>query len=117
MILAFLAAAATLAQPAPAPATHGDHANHAGHAGHAAPAPAAAATGRFSVETSQISAILANPAAKAIVDRHLPGFSTHPMIGQAGSLTLRAVQNFARGAIPDEKITAIQADFAALPAA
>ncbi len=114
MTILFLAAAA-LAQPAtPAQNPHAGHGDHAGHAGHAAATTPAAAA--WSVETSTIAQLLANPAAKAVIDRHLPGFSTHPMVGQAGPMTLRQVQSFAQGQITDAHLTAIQADLAALPA-
>ena len=115
MTILFLAAAA-LAQPAtPAP---NPHAGHAGHATHAAPAtPAApAAAQAWSVETTTVAQLMANPAAKAVVDRHLPGFSAHPMIGQAGPMTLRQIQGFTQGQITDAHLTAIQTDLAALPA-
>lgn len=104
--------AAALAQPAPAPAPHG------GHAGHApAPAPAAApAAQRFSINTTPVSALMANEAAKAVIDRHLPGFSTHPMIGQAGPMTLKQIQGFTQGAITDAMLAGIETDLAALPA-
>lgn len=108
-----LAAAATSAQPTTAPA-----APHGAHAGHGAPAPAAttATAQRYSVNTTRISDLLANPATKAIIDRHLPGFSAHPMIGQAGPLTLKAVQGFAGGAITDAHLAAIETDLSAVPA-
>jgi hypothetical protein len=106
-------AAAALAQPA-TPAQN-PHAGHGAHSGHAAPAQPAAA-GALSVETTPVSLLLANPAAKTIVDRHLPGFSTHPMIGQAGPMTLRQIAGFTQGQITDAHLTAIQTDLAALPA-
>jgi hypothetical protein len=112
MTILFLAAAA-LAQPT-APAAN----PHAGHAGHAAPATPAtpAAAPAWSVETTTVARLLANPGAKAVLDRHLPGFSAHPMIGQAGPMTLRQIQGFTQGQITDAHLTAIQTDLAALPA-
>lgn len=112
MTFLFLAAAA-LAQPA-TPAQN-PHAGHGAHAGHAAPAAPAAARG-WSVETSTVAQLMANPAAKAVVDRHLPGFSAHPMIGQAGPMTLRQIAGFTQGQITDAHLTAIQTELAALPA-
>lgn len=117
MTILIAAAAALLVQPAPAAphAGHGAHEGHGSHAAHSAPAAPAAAQ-RLSVNTTRIGDLLANPAAKAIVDRHLPGFSQHPMIGQAAPLTLKAVQGFAQGAITDAHLEAIERDLAALPA-
>ena len=110
MSILIAAAAVLLAQPAAAPA-----APHAGHGAHAAPAAPAAAQ-RLSVNSTRIADLMANAAAKAVVDRHLPGFSAHPMIGQAGALTLKGVQGFSQGAITDAHLQAIEADLAALPA-
>jgi para-nitrobenzyl esterase len=110
MSILIAAAAALLVQPAQAPA-----APQAGHGAHAAPAAPATAQ-RFSVNSTRIADLLANPAAKAVLDRHLPGFSAHPMIGQAAPLTLKAVQGFAQGAITDAHLRAIETDLATLPA-
>ena len=105
ILLAF--AAATLAQPAPAPA-------HPAH--HATPA-APAASARFSVATSKIADLLANPAAKAAIESVIPGFSAHPQIGMAGQFTLKALQPMAQGQITDAHLEAIEKALAALPAA
>lgn len=112
MTFLFLAAAA-LAQPAPAP---NPHAGHGAHSGHAATPAQPAAAGALSVETTPVAQLLANAAAKAVIDRHLPGFSAHPMIGQAGPMTLRQVAGFTQGQITDAHLTAIQTELAALPA-
>jgi hypothetical protein len=100
-------AAAILAQPAAAPA-------HPAH--HAAPAAPAAAA-RFSVATTKIADLLANPAAKAAIESVLPGFSGHPQIGMAGQFTLKAIQGMTQGAITDAQLEAIDKALAALPAA
>lgn len=117
MTILFLAAV-VLAQPAaPAHNPHAGHGVHAGHAGHAAPAAQPAATAqRWSVDTTLIADLMASPAVKAVVDRHLPGFSAHPMIGQAGPMTLRQIQGFTQGQITNAHLDAIQAELAALPA-
>lgn len=114
--MTFLILAAAFAQPA-APATnaHADHAGHANHAPAAAPATPRTAQ-RYSINSTLIGDLMANQATKAVIDRHLPGFSAHPMIGQASGLTLKAVQGFAQGAITDEMLAAIERDLAALPA-
>jgi hypothetical protein len=105
ILLAF--AAATLAQPAPAPAHPANHAVPA--------APAASA--RLSVATSKIADLLANPAAKAAIETVLPGFSAHPQIGMAGQFTLKAIQAMTQGQITDAHLEAIDKALAALPAA
>ena len=114
MTFVAIALAAFIAQPAPpAPA----HAGHAGHAGHAVPAATAApAAAPFSTATTTIADLLANPAAKAVIEKHLPGFSAHPQIAVAGRLTLRAIQQFAQGQITNAHLDMIDAELAALPA-
>jgi hypothetical protein len=106
ILLAF--AAASLAQPAVAPAHPANHTK---------PAPAAASSARFSVDATKIADLLANPAAKAAIETVLPGFSSHPQIGMAGQFTLRALMPMAQGQITDAHLEAIQKAFAALPAA
>ena len=101
-------AAATMAQPAAAPA-------HPAH--HAVPTPATANAARFSVATTKIADLLANPAAKAAIESVLPGFSGHPQIGMAGQFTLKAIQGMTQGAITDAQLEAIDKALAALPAA
>jgi hypothetical protein len=106
ILLAF--AAATVAQPTVTPAHPAQH---------AAPAPAAAGATRFSVTTTKIADLLANPAAKAAIESVLPGFSAHPQIGMAGQFTLKGIQPMAGGTITDAHLEAIDKALAALPAA
>lgn len=105
ILLAF--AAATLAQPAVAPAHPANHAKPA----------TAASSSRFSVATTKIADLLANPAAKAAIDAVVPGFSAHPQIGMAGQFTLKALQPMTQGQLTDAHLEAIEKALAALPAA
>jgi hypothetical protein len=107
-----IALAAFVAQPAQAPAASG----HAGHAGHAAHAPAAPATARLSSATTTIADLLANPAAKAIIDRHIPGLASHPQLQMAARMTLRAVMPHSQGMVTAAHLDAIDVELAALPA-
>jgi hypothetical protein len=105
----FLALAVlSLAQPA--------QAAHQGHAAPAAAPTAAPAAARFSTANTIIADLLANDAAKAVLERHLPGFSQHPQISMAARMTLRAVQGFAPQQLTNERLDAIDAELAALPA-
>ena len=99
---AALAAAALAAQPAlaqtPAPA---------------APAPAAqpaAQSGAMSVETTPIEQIAATEQGKAILDKHLPGMTSHEAYGMFKAMTLSQVQPMSEGAISADHLKAIQAD-------
>ena len=92
--LAALAAAPALAQtPAAAP-----------------PPPAAAPAGALSVETTPIETLVANPAAKAVLDKDLPGLTTHEAYDQFKSMTLSQVAPMSQGAITDDLLKTVQAD-------
>lgn len=87
------------------------------HAEEKASAPAAeAAKPAFSSATTPIGDILDNAEAKAVVEKHLPGFSSHPQIDMARGFTLKAVQSFQPDMLTDEVLAKIDADFAALSA-
>jgi para-nitrobenzyl esterase len=77
-------------------------------------APAAVAPAVYSIEGTDIGTLLDDPAAKAVVEKSLPGFSAHPQIDMARGMTLKAVQQYAPDLVTDEALAAIQADFAKL---
>ncbi len=81
-----------------------------------ASSPAVAAPTRFSTATSTVGEILDSPAAKAVVDKHLPTVFANPQIRMARPLTLKGLQKFAKDSITDGALAAIDKDFAALPA-
>lgn len=68
----------------------------------------------YTTGSTLVGVILDDPDARAIVDSYLPGFSTHPDIGQGRGFTLNFMQKFDRDAITDEKLANINADFEAL---
>jgi hypothetical protein len=93
--LSLLAAAPALAQaPAAEPAS--------------VAAPAAA--GALSVENSPIETIAANPAGKAVLDKDLPGLTTHEAYDQFKGMTLVQVAPMSQGAITPEALKTVQAD-------
>ncbi|MBJ7442811.1 MAG: hypothetical protein JHD32_00550 [Sphingobium sp.] len=77
-------------------------------------APAAAAA--YNVEATDIGTLLDDPAAKAVVDKHLPGFTANENIGMARGMTLKSVQQYAPDTVTDKALAAIQTDLAKLPA-
>jgi hypothetical protein len=82
-----------------------------------APAPAPAAnTAHYSVENTDIGTLLDDPAAKTVIDKHMPGFSTRNGIDMARSMTLKSVQQYAGDTMSDKVLADIQADFNKLPA-
>jgi para-nitrobenzyl esterase len=81
----------------------------------AAPAAtAAAAHPLFTTANTTIGDILDDPAAKAIVEKHLPGFSANDNIDMARPMTMRAIQQFAADKLTDEVLNNIDADLAKL---
>ncbi len=83
----------------------------------AAAQPAAVASGaRYTTAETKMGALLADPAAKALVDKHFPGVSTDKRMGMAKAMTLRAIQKFAPGQFSAETLDALDADLARLGA-
>jgi hypothetical protein len=82
-----------------------------------APAPAApAAKPAFTTADTDIGTLLDTPAAKAILDKLLPGFSSNEQVAMARGMTMRAVQQFAPDRITTEALDQIDAELAKLPA-
>lgn len=81
-------------------------------AGKPAAAPAAP---HYTTQDTTIGTLIAHPAAKAVVDKYLPGLTDSPQIGMAAGMTLRAIQPMAGDQVPVEKLDAIDADLAKLP--
>ena len=75
-----------------------------------APAPAPAAAGALSIESTPIETLVANPAAKAVLDKDLPGLTTHEAYEQFKAMTLTQVAPMSQGAITDDALKTVQAD-------
>ncbi len=80
-----------------------------------APAPAAAAAPAFSADTP-LETVAANPAAKAVLDKDLPGVSAHPAWDQFKAMSLRQLQPYSEGKITDDVLAKVDADLKAVPA-
>ena len=76
------------------------------------PAPAPAAAGALSVDKTTIGALVANPAAKAILLKELPPLEQY--LDQIKDMTLAQVAPMSQGAIDDAKLKAIQAQLDAI---
>ena len=63
---------------------------------------------------STIGELLADEKAKAILDSHLPGFSTNPQIEPAKGMSLKAIAPMSQGAITDALVAAIADDLGKL---
>ncbi len=95
-----LVGAAAAQTPAPSPSS--------------APAASAAASGALTLDTP-IEDIVANPAGKAVLDKDLPGLTTHPAYDQFKSMSLKEVEPMSQGAITEAMLTKAGADLAVLP--
>ena len=71
-------------------------------------------TTAFTLDTP-IEQIVANPAGKAVLDRDLPGLTTHPAYDQFKGMSLKEVEPMSQGALTDDMIAKTGVDLAALP--
>lgn len=76
-------------------------------------APGAAATGKFTVDTP-IEQLVADPAAKAVLESAIPGISQHPSFDQFKAMSLTQVQPYSGGVITDEIIKKVAEGLAAI---
>ena len=79
------------------------------------PAPATAPAPHYTTSTTDIGTLLDDPAAHAIVDKHLPGVLSGDQIDMARPMTLKAIQQYAPDRISDQALADIDAELAKLP--
>ena len=81
--------------------------------------PTAAATAapadHYTSTDTELGALLDDPAAKAILDKRVPGLTTNDQVDMARGMTLKAVQQYAPDQLSDKVLADIDADFAKLP--
>lgn len=80
-----------------------------------APAPTAAPAAHYTAEATTIGSLLDDPAARAVLDKHIPGMTTNPQIDMARAMTLKMVQQYSPSTITDKVLADVDADFAKLP--
>lgn len=80
----------------------------------AAPAAQAAAS-KYTTADTEIGTLLDDPAAKAIIAKHIPGFVENEQVEMARGMTLRAIQSFAPDDVTEERLQQIDAELAKLP--
>ncbi|HXF63304.1 MAG TPA: hypothetical protein VNK95_16875 [Caldilineaceae bacterium] len=57
-----------------------------------------------------VKEVLTNPKARAVVERHLPGATNHPLIHEAMYMTLGEVALYPESGLNQQKLEAILAD-------
>lgn len=70
----------------------------------------------YSTAETEIGTLLDDPAARVIVDKHMPNFSKRDQLDLARSFTLRGIQQYAQDVITDDALAKIDADLAKLAA-
>lgn len=63
---------------------------------------------------SKLGDLLDNPSTQAVLEKHMPGISTHPQIAMGRGFPLAVVANFSGGLITPEILSKVDADLAAL---
>ncbi len=63
---------------------------------------------------SAVSELLADDAARGVLDRHVPGFADNPGLGMVAGMALVQVAGFDQEQFPEQTLKAIAADLAAL---
>jgi cytochrome P450 len=81
----------------------------------ARPKAEVAAPTHYSTAETKLGALLADPAAKAVLDRYFPGVSSDKRISMGKSMTLRAIRRFSPETFTIEALDAADADLAKLP--
>jgi hypothetical protein len=61
---------------------------------------------------STVRQILANPTAREIIERHIPGATTHPQLNMAMDMLLGEVATYPESGLTSEKLQALLADLA-----
>lgn len=67
----------------------------------------------FSIN-STLGDLLDNEASKTVLEKHLPGISTHPQIAMGRGFPLKMVANFSGGLITSEALEKVDSDLKVL---
>ncbi|MBO9499243.1 MAG: hypothetical protein J7483_07285 [Novosphingobium sp.] len=77
---------------------------------------ATAAASHYSVDQTPVGTLIDDPAAKAVLDKLLPGFTSDSRIDMARGMTLKALQPYSGGTFTDAVLARVDAELAKLPA-
>ena len=77
----------------------------------AAPAPTTTPAAKFTLDTP-LETIVADPAGKAIIDKDLPGTTTHPMYDQFKGMSLTQIAPMAADKLTPEVLAKVKTDLA-----
>jgi beta-glucosidase len=65
-------------------------------------------------ENSKLREIVADERARAVLDKHIPGASTHPQLYMGLDMSLKQISWYAESGLTQEKLQALVEDLAAL---
>ncbi len=68
----------------------------------------------YSTSRTTIGALLSDPAARAVLEEHVPDLIANESIQRASDMTLQTIQGYAPNMLSEEKLSAIDADLAEL---
>lgn len=80
------------------------------------PAATPAASSHYTTADTPIGTLLDDPAAKAIIEKNIPGMTTNDQIDMARGMTLKSIQQYSPDQVTDPVLAKIDAEFAKLPA-
>jgi para-nitrobenzyl esterase len=79
-------------------------------------APPTQSISHYTTSATPIGTLLKDPQAAAVIEKQIPGFTTDSRVGMAAGMTLRQVQRFRPNIVTDEKLAAMDLEFAKIPA-
>lgn len=71
-------------------------------------------TAAYSTEATDLGTLLDDPAARAVLEKHVPTLINNSQIEMARSMTLKGLQQYAADTVTDAALAAIDADLAKL---
>lgn len=80
------------------------------------PAATAPKPAHYTTADTDIGTLIDDPAAKAIIDKYIPGVTTSDQIDMARGMTLKSIQQYAPDTVTDAALAKVDADLAKLPA-
>lgn len=81
-----------------------------------APLPAFAQAAAYSTASTEIGTLLDDPAAKAVLEKHIPGMTTSDQVDMARAMTLKDIQQYSPDVITDKVLADLDTDLAKLKA-
>lgn len=76
---------------------------------------AQAGAAHYSVAQTEIGVLLDDPAARAVLDKHIPDMTKDEQVEMARAMTMKDIQQYSPDVITDKLLVDIDADLAKLP--